>query len=154
VQRYLAIAFFAVVMGCADDGTKVVPAQPVQGEPVGSGSNGLDGDDSSYEEDGEGDPTLVAENEGAGESSAPCAVSFTKDLMPKLATTCGTAACHKETIEPFVDDVAPQITYEGLRDFGFDDAAWTDPHPTESGLSEPTLAAAVEGWRKCGAPFE
>jgi hypothetical protein len=152
VQRYLAIALFAVVMGCADDRTKVVPAQPVQGEPVSSGSNEL-GDDSAYEEE-EGDPTLVAENEETGESSAPCSVSFTKDVMPKLSATCGTAACHKETIEPFVDDVTPQITYEGLRDFGFDDEAWTDPHPNESGLSEPTLKAAVEGWRKCGAPFE
>lgn len=151
MQRYLAVAFFAVVLGCGDEGTKLVVAQPVQGDPVASGSNGLDDEDESYEEDG--DPTLVAENENPSEAG-PCAVSFTKDLMPKLSASCAASACHKDTAEPFVDDAAPQITYEGLRDFGFDDESWTDPHPTDSKLSDPALAAAVDGWRKCGAPFE
>jgi hypothetical protein len=151
VDRYLAIACFAFVMGCADDGAKVVPAQPVQGDPVAraGGGEGEGGDDVAYEEDGE--PSLVAEE---GASEAPCAVSFTKDVMPKLVASCGSAACHKETNEPFVDDTTPQITYESLRDFGFDDEAWTDPHPTESGLGDANLKSAIDGWRKCGAPFE
>ena len=101
--------------------------------------------------------TLAAEGdseEESGEPEAPCAVSFTKDVMPKLAATCGTASCHKDTNAPSVDEATPQITYESLRDFGFDDEAWTDPHPTDSKLTEPSLKAAVEGWRSCGAPFE
>jgi hypothetical protein len=144
VQRHLAIALFAVLMGCADDTIRApAPAMPVNvGSPDSEGFAGADGEE-----------TALAESEDPSES-APCAVSFTKDVMPKLVATCGSAACHKETTQPFVDDATPQITYESLRDFGFDDEAWTDPHPTESGLAEPSLAAAIDGWRTCGAPFE
>jgi hypothetical protein len=137
VNRYLLLAFFSVVMGCADEGTKVAPALPEQGAPVAN-------DEPAEREDSIAPP----ENDG------PCAVSFTKDVMPKLSTTCGTASCHTEAIAPSIENETPQITYEALRDFGFDDAEWVDPHPNDSKLTEPSLKAAIDGWRACGAPFE
>lgn len=145
MSRYLVIAcLFAVVAGCAENKAKAPPPlQPTAG----------DSEDSSYES--EGDATLVAQNEpSSAEPEGPCSVSFTKDVMPKLTASCGTAACHKETTEPFVDEATPQITYESLRDFGFDEESWVDPHPTDSKLDEPALVAIIAGWRKCGAPFE
>lgn len=146
VKRYLVLGIFvAAVMGCAEDKAKSPP--PLQ--PTS--------DDSPEDRSSSNDETTIAaasEEETASEPTGPCGVSFTKDLMPKLVASCGTAACHKETIEPSVDEATPQITYEQLRDFGFDDESWTDPHPTDSKLDEPTIKAAVDGWRKCGAPFE
>jgi hypothetical protein len=150
VQRYLAFAIFiAAVMGCADDKAKAPPPlQPLSGS---ADSN----DDRDSDNESEPETTVAAANEEEpGEQSGPCSVSFTKDVMPKLVASCGSAACHMETNEPSVDEATPQITYESLRDFGFDDEAWTDPHPTDSKLDEPSLKAAIDGWRKCGAPFE
>jgi hypothetical protein len=148
VQRYLALAVFvAAVMGCADDKAKAPP--PLQ--PLSGSSDSNDDDDTESEPD----TTVAAANEEEpGEQSGPCSVSFTKDVMPKLSTTCGTSACHQEAIAPSIETETPQITFESLRDFGFDDESWTDPHPTDSKLDEPTIKAAVDGWRKCGAPFE
>jgi hypothetical protein len=143
VNRYLVIAcLFAVVVGCAENEAKAPPPlQPTQSD--------------ADEPRDDGDAMLVAQNEeSSAEPEAPCRVTFTKDVMPKLVATCGTAACHAETTEPFVDDTAPQVTYEGLLDFGFDDESWTDPHPADSKLDEPSLGAAIDAWRKCGASFD
>ena len=146
MKRSLVLGIFiAAVMGCADDKSKAPP--PLQ--PTSGGSS-----ERSSANDDETTTAVAANEEEATQPTGPCGVSFTKDVMPKLVASCGTAACHKETTEPSVDEATPQITYEQLRDFGFDDESWTDPHPTDSKLDEPAIKAAIDGWRKCGAPFE
>jgi hypothetical protein len=144
--RYLAVAFIAavaVVAGCADEkGGRLDQAMPTQGDAPSAASEAKGGDGAES---------------GSLESSdpdAPCAVSFTKDVMPKLSTTCGTSACHQEAIAPSIETETPQITFESLRDFGFDDPEWVDPHPNDSHLAEPEMKTAIDGWRACGAPFE
>ena len=143
------------MMGCAEEGATFNQAMPVQGSaPASDGEESIADEGAGGEGAGEGEGESAALEEESSGSQAPCAVSFTKHLMPTLATKCGTAACHQQEFVPSIDSTTPQITYEGLLDFGFDDPDWIDPHPTDSGLAEPALKTAVDGWRQCGAPFE
>ena len=143
----LVVLSFLLVLGCDAGGAKAPPPlMPTSGDSESSPRL-----TEPAAGDGEEEGTLVADNEA---EPAPCGVSFTKDVMPKLVATCGTAACHSAEIAPSVDEATPQITHEALIDFGFDDPTWADPHPTDSKLAEPALKAAIDGWRECGAPFE
>lgn len=104
------------------------------------------------------DPTPPAENAGTGgaaPSKRACAVGFQKDVLPKLATSCGDAACHGDGVTPpQIDVTSPADTHAALMEYAFGSLEWSDPHPDYSGAQEPDLKKAIDAWRLCGAPSE
>ena len=92
---------------------------------------------------------------GGTQAKRACSVGFQKDVLPKLAASCGDASCHGEgATAPQIDVTSPADTHAALMDYAFGSLEWSDPHPDYSGAQEPELKKALDAWRLCGAPSE
>ena len=84
-----------------------------------------------------------------------CKVGFQKDVLPKLADTCGQAACHGAQVSrPFIEADAPNLTHQELMEFEFGSIEWSDPHSEYSGAGIPEVKKVIDAWRLCGAKLD
>lgn len=175
--HFLAFAFAVLgAQACAAQNDEPPPFQS-DGSAIGEqGSTDEDHDDSegSYDDMAGDDGELEAE-EGSPLDPAPCSVTFTKHILPKIQDQwrCGASACHGNpgATSPVMDTKDALATYTLLTRTTHAGKKLVDTSsssPTDSALHclmqgtcgqrmprqgvDAVDLALVESWLKCGAP--
>jgi hypothetical protein len=157
VHRGSALGLLIVAIGC---GTHIEPADG--GEPSPGAETSPPPSQRPHSTPEDSPPPVAAEPQppetgGGATPAATCTVGFQKDVLPRVASVCGTASCHGGSLlPPSIDSDAPKATYDALMAFGFGSIEWSlgEDHPTTPGASEPAFRTPIDAWRFCKAKFD
>jgi hypothetical protein len=154
VHRRVAFGLFLVAVGCgsfeASENEPIPAPSPSTSPPA---EQAPQSSDSAPSQASGSSPSAGA---GTSTPATPgCKVGFQKDVLPKLAASCGQTSCHADQMNrPFIAASAAKMTHEELMEFEFGSIEWSDPHSEYSGANEPDLKKALDAWRLCGAKLD